>query len=156
MHGKVKIWLPNSTVITVNSYIACCSSISTWQGNFSITIPMWQTAKQMEHDCGWARKRTQSSGRVPSPRCISVLVKAAVRVKYCPANHWWRNIYRPQFSVSWFIATGFIRVTFASTTGNTSRRSLESLVLISAAVRCNKEHRGGRRGDSVSRAILPF
>lgn len=156
VHGKVKIWLPKPTVITVNSYIACCSSISTSKGNVSITIPTWQTAKQMEHDCGWARKRTRSSGQVPSPCCISVLVKAAVKVKYCPANHWQRNIYRPQFSVSRWTATGFIRVTFTYTTDNTNPQSLESLLLISAAVRCNKEQRGGRRGDFVSQAILPF
>lgn len=75
VHGKVKIWLPKSTVITVNSYILHCSYRSTLQGNFSISIPKWQTAKQMERDRGRARKRIWSSGWVPSPCCILVLVK---------------------------------------------------------------------------------
>lgn len=120
MHGKFKIWLPKSTVITVNSYIVHCSYISTLWGNFSIIIPMSQTAKQTECHHGWTRKTTQSSGCLPSPCCILVLVKAAVKIKHCPANHWCRNIYGAQFSVSQCIAIDFIIVTFAYTPSNYS------------------------------------
>lgn len=40
LHGKFKIWLARSMVITVNSYLVYCSYISILQENFRIAFPM--------------------------------------------------------------------------------------------------------------------
>lgn len=91
VQGEVKIWLPKSTVIIViNSYPVVVAIQALYKG-ISVLLFLCDSTNQKEHERGWARRR-QSSGWVPSPCCISALVKAAAKVKLCPANHWCRSI----------------------------------------------------------------